>query len=168
SERQLGHADGGARVEPPLPAVEVDDQLGEAVDDGGDLGEAGGDVDHAEDAQPGGDPVEAAKLPLKAAEHRQSDQARRMDSLLQRHVAADLAARLGQRAVRIEWQVAGDRGAVAAYPHPGERVGHTRRAAERFGYGQTLLAQTLFDGHEPSFVPRTVGCALAARRSTPK
>jgi hypothetical protein len=88
----MGDADRGPRRE-PLLAVEVEDQVGEAVDHPRLLGEAVDRVDIAVDLEPAGDDVEAAELTLDRAEDVQRRELRRRDGLLDRDLAADLPER---------------------------------------------------------------------------
>src|SRR5215831_19363569 len=76
AEGELGHSDGRPRVPAALRPVQLDDQLGEAVDDGGLIPEAGRRVHHAEHAQPSRYAVEIAELALQAAENRKPRETR--------------------------------------------------------------------------------------------
>ena len=84
-----------------LRPVQLDDQVGKAVDDGGLLPESRRGIDHAEDAQPRGDPIQVAQLALQARKYRQRNQARRLLRLLERDIEAHFTQRSGERAVGI-------------------------------------------------------------------
>jgi hypothetical protein len=56
-------------VLPDLGPVQLEDQVGEAVDGIGGLRVAGLRVDHPVDHQPGHDSVEVAEFPIEAGEH---------------------------------------------------------------------------------------------------
>jgi hypothetical protein len=64
---------------------------------------------------------------------REGDEARRLVAFLGRDFGPDLAKRLGDRAVRIQGDMTGDVGAVAADAHPGEGHPETRRYLHRLG-----------------------------------
>src|SRR5664279_6134969 len=75
AEGQLGHAHRRACVLSTLRAVQLHDQVGEAIDDRGLLFETGRGIDHSEDPDPRRYPVEVAQLALEAAEDRQRGEA---------------------------------------------------------------------------------------------
>ena len=59
----------------------------------------GGSLDHAEDAQPGGDAVEVAKLALEGSEHGEGGEPGGFVGLLDGEVDPDLAERASDRAI---------------------------------------------------------------------
>jgi len=93
AEGQLAEADRGAGVRPPLRPVELEDELGEAVDHGRELGEAGRRVHHAEDAAPGPHPLEVPQRALQAAQHAQGHLPGGAHPLLQAEGGPHLAQR---------------------------------------------------------------------------
>src|SRR4030095_2567069 len=93
SEGQLGHSYCASRVRAALRTARVDDQVREAVDDGGLAIEARSGIDHAEDPRPRCDAVQRAELALQAAQDRESGEPCGGVRLLERHFAADLSKR---------------------------------------------------------------------------
>jgi hypothetical protein len=56
-ERQLGHADCRANVLPDILPVELQNQIGEAIDHDWLLANSGSRGDHSKHTEPGGDPI---------------------------------------------------------------------------------------------------------------
>src|SRR5262245_4860389 len=104
-----------------LGPVEVQDQLGEAVDHARLLVEARRGIHHAEDARPRTHAVEIAERALEAAENRERREARGVLALLERDLAAYLAERPGEATVGILRPVPRDVGARAEHAHEPKR-----------------------------------------------
>jgi hypothetical protein len=122
-----------------------EDQVGEAVDHRRVPVESLRAVDHAEDPQPTRDAVQVAKLALQAAENRESDLARDLVCLLERHLRADLAERTRERAVRVLRRVAGDDGTVATHVGERKRQLDTARRLHRRRQGEAEFSQSRCD-----------------------
>src|SRR6185369_10632515 len=100
-ERKLRHPNRAPGVGPLVGTEDLDDEIGEAVDDGRLPIEAGRRIDHAEDADPCCDPVEAAELAPQACEDGQARQTRREIRLLLRHLAPHFPEWLREGAIRV-------------------------------------------------------------------
>src|SRR6185312_12697872 len=120
-EGKLGKAHGTATVGTHLRAVELQDEVGESVDDIRLLVEAGRRIDHAEHARPGRYAVKVAKRTLEAAEDGERNKPGGNVPLFERDFAPELAEWFRKGAIRILWSVAGDQYPVAENPHKPER-----------------------------------------------
>src|SRR5262245_24164499 len=120
-ERQMRHAHRGSRSK-ALRSVEVENEIGEAVDHGRVLREAVDGVDVAVDLEPAGDRVEVTKLALDRPEDVQRRELRGRNGLLDRQLTADLAE-LAAPALAVGRTVPRDVGDVpeANEPAVGER-----------------------------------------------
>jgi hypothetical protein len=133
AERQLGHADGTARMATPLGSEDLEDQIAEPVDHARLPVETRRRIHHAEDSRPARDALQVAERPLQAAENRQTREAGGPIGLFGRDLGANLAQRLGERAIGIGRTVARDQRPVARDAHPRNRQHRARRQLQRRG-----------------------------------
>src|ERR1044071_5591742 len=146
-ERQLGQPDRGARVLPRFRPVQLEDQVGESVDHGRLVDEAGRRVDHPEDAQPARHAVEVAELALERPEDRERRQPRGLVALFERYLGADLAQHGRERAVRQLRAVAGEVDAVPGDARERDRKRHAGRRLQRLGKDEAERLQVRLDPH---------------------
>src|SRR5690348_6380979 len=92
-EGQYRHPNRRTRMAASFLAIEFEDQVREAIDDGWWLVETGRDVHHPKDAQPGHHAVQITQLALEATKNRQRRLPRRRVSLVERHLRAHFATR---------------------------------------------------------------------------
>jgi hypothetical protein len=85
-----------------LGSKHLKDQIGKAVDHQREAIEARCRIDHAEHPEPGRDPIEIPQLAFQAAQNGECRVARGIVSLLLRDLRADLAQRLGNRAIGLQ------------------------------------------------------------------
>lgn len=100
-EWQLREAHRAARVRSDLRAEDIDDQVGEPIDDTGLPPEPRRGIHHAEDPRPRGDSIEIAELTLQASKYRQAGESRCVIGLLFGDFKTHLAERRRERAVRV-------------------------------------------------------------------
>ena len=82
--------------------------------------EPGSYVDHVKGAQPSADPVQVPDRPLEASEMGEGDVMRGQVAFFNHDFGTDLTQRLSYRTVRIQDDITGDVGPVAAHAHLGE------------------------------------------------
>jgi tetratricopeptide (TPR) repeat protein len=146
-EGEFGDTDRGAGVGAGVGTPQVQDQVGEAVDDGGRPGETGSHVDHAEHAEPARHPVQVAEGAPQVGHHGQAGQPGGVVGLLLADISAHLAGHRGERAVGLERAVAGDEGAAGPEPDPREGQLLPGRGLERLGELEAEFGQAAFDAH---------------------
>jgi hypothetical protein len=143
-ERQLGHANGTAGVSPDGWTEDLEDEIGEAVDDAWLPVEAGRRVHHAEDAVPGAYAIQIAEAALEAAQDSQRREARRGISLLWRDLSPDLSQRERERPIGIRRAMAGDEGFRAGDPDELERKYNASWRLQWLGQHQTEHSESFF------------------------
>ena len=156
------------RVGADFGAVELEDEVGEAVDHARRVDEARRDVDHPERARPGADAVEVADRALQAAEDGEAGQPRRRVGLRGADLAPNLAERRRQRSVGIKRAVAGDQHARADDARHRERQPAGRRLQRR-RQNEAHRDETIFDASHhaapsakrPLLAPATTSRAAA-------
>ena len=148
-EGELCHPYRTSSVGALVRAEDLDDEVGEAIDDRGLLVEARGRVDHSENACPRSNSIQVAELTLQAAEYRQRSQSCRGIGLFQRYVAPDLAERLRKRAICVGWPVTGDHRSCTNDPDPREWQDDAWRKLERRRERKAEVYQSLVNfGHD--------------------
>src|SRR5262249_46731514 len=122
-------------------APEFDDEIAEAVHDGGVLPELRDAVDVADGAEPFGDTVEIAERLFERGEDRECGESRGLVALFEGEVAADEPS--GELVGAVERSVAGD------VSDPGVEVDELEVAGwhERRGQGDPELFEFRFDLH---------------------
>src|SRR5580698_7090556 len=144
-EGKLGEADRAPAMAADVGAEELEDDVGEPVDDARLHVEAGRRVDHSEYARPCGDSIEIAERALQAAEDGERREASRSVALLDGQLAPELAQRLGEGSVRVLGSVAGDERTVADEAHELKREQDSGRRFHGRWKGEAQSPQSLLN-----------------------
>src|SRR5712671_84385 len=144
-----------------LGSKELEDEVGEAVDDGRLLDKAGCGIDHAENAHPMRDAVEIAKLTFEIAQHRQGRELCGHVALLKRQLASDLAQRLREGPLGALRPVSGKDRAISDQAHVYERKDNAGRRRERRRQDQAESGEAGFDFGHDDLLKTTCGLRCA-------
>lgn len=139
-ERKLGEPDRTARMGPFLGPEHAQDEIGEAVDDGGLTVEPGRRVDHAKDSTPTGDALEIAQFTLEASQDCQTRQLGGRIRLLNGNVGAHLSQRVSQGSIGVGRAMAGNDGPRADDSNEGKGQSDPGRHLQRLRQYQSKLA----------------------------
>src|SRR5229473_8639819 len=144
-----------------LGSKELEDEVGEAVDDGRLLDKAGCGVDHPENAHPMRDAVEIPKLAFEIAEHRQGRELCRHVALLKRQLASDLAQRLREGPLGTLRPVPGNDRAISDQAHVDKGKDNAGGRAEGWRQDQAESGEAGFDFGHDDLLKTTCGLRCA-------
>jgi hypothetical protein len=133
-----------------LLPIQLQDQVGEAVDHVGGLRVARVGVDHAVDHQPRGHPIQIAERALEAAQDRQGGGTGGLLRGLQRDLAGDLAEGPAERSVGRQRAMAGHERSATGDTDPDKRELEAGWGRCRRWELQSKVRQALFDLHATS------------------
>ena len=136
-ERQAGHAHRRACVPGDLRVKGQCDDFGKSIDYKWLLIESGSGIHHAENAAPGGDPVQITECIFQTCQDRQRGLAGKVLGLLDSNVGANLPERAGNGAVGILRTMSGNEDTLAPNAHPGKWKFDSGRNLERLGEYKT-------------------------------